>query len=207
MPKLVQTIIDVNDSIAQKTKSVNTYSMQNSEKDTQIKETDKKTTNQLDKIKNLSYNKDTENKEDRHGGKEETETGRNAEVQEIFRRYQRTTENVSRLVRRADHRRTGGVVRLSKGVVGKVQALAITYVPMRQADATTFYEKIGQAKQNNGHGAFVTQYDKSDYKNMLPLLGDNGNVACFIRSSIKSSDILKHPLPFLLLILFFQKSL
>lgn len=41
MPKLVQTIIDANDSIAQKTNSVNTYSMQNAEKDTQIKETEK----------------------------------------------------------------------------------------------------------------------------------------------------------------------
>ena len=168
-------------SIAQKTKSVNIYSMQNSEKDTQIKETDKKTTNQLDKIKNLSYNKDTENKEDRHGGKEETEAGRNAEVQEIFRRYQRTTENVSRLVRRADHRRTGVLGVLSKDVVDKIEALGRTYVPMRQADATTFYEKIGQAKQNNSHGAFVTQYDKSDYKNMLPLLGDNGNVGVAVK--------------------------
>ena len=71
-------------------------------------------------MKNLSYNKDTKNKEDRHGGKEETEAGRNAEVQEIFRRYQRTTENVSRLVRRADHRRTGGVVRLSNNVAPKL---------------------------------------------------------------------------------------
>lgn len=133
MPKLVQTIIDANDSIAQKTKSVNTYSMQNAEKDTQIKETDKKTTNQLDKMKNLSYNKDTKNKEDRHGGKEETETGRNAEVQEIFRRYQRTTENVSRLVRRADHRRTGLLGKfLSKEVIDKIQTLGRTYVPMRQ---------------------------------------------------------------------------
>ena len=35
LPKLVQTIIDANDSIAQKTKSVNTYSMQKSEKDVQ----------------------------------------------------------------------------------------------------------------------------------------------------------------------------
>ena len=181
LPKLVQTIIDANNSIAQKTNSVNTYSMQNSEKDTQIKETDKKTTNQLDKIKNLSYNKDTENKEDRHGGKEETEAGRNAEVQEIFRRYQRTTENVSRLVRRADHRRTGVLGVLSKDVVDKIEALGRTYVPMRQADATTFYEKIGQAKQNNSHGAFVTQYDKSDYKNMLPLLGDNGNVGVAVK--------------------------
>lgn len=181
LPKLVQTIIDANDSIAQKTKSVNTYSMQNAEKDTQIKETDKKTTNQLDKIKNLSYNKDTENEGDRHGGKEETEAGRNAEVQEIFRRYQRTTENVSRLVRRADHRRTGVLGVLSKDVVDKIEALGRTYVPMRQADATTFYEKIGQAKQNNSHGAFVTQYDKSDYKNMLPLLGDNGNVGVAVK--------------------------
>ena len=107
--------------------------MQNSGKDTQIKETDKKTTNQLDKIKNLSYNKDTENKGDRHGGKEETEAGRNAEVQEIFRRYQRTTENVSRLVRRADHRRTGLLGKfLSKEVIDKIQALGRTCVPMRQ---------------------------------------------------------------------------
>ena len=181
LPKLVQTIIDANDSIAQKTNSVNTYSMQNSEKDTQIKETDKKTTNQLDKIKNLSYNKDTENKGDRHGGKEETEAGRNAEVQGVSKGDRRLAYNVSGLVRRADHRRTGGVVRLSNNVAKKIQALGRTYVPMRQADATTFYEKIGQAKQNNSHGAFVTQYKKSDYKNMLPLLGDNGNVGVAVK--------------------------
>ena len=120
LPKLVQTIIDANDSIAQKTKSVNTYSMQNAEKDTQIKETDKKTTNQLDKIKNLSYNKDTENKEDRHGGKEETEAGRNAEVQGVSKGDRRLAYNVSGLVRRADHRRTGGVVRLSNNVAPKL---------------------------------------------------------------------------------------
>ncbi len=120
MPKLVQTIIDANDSIAQKMKSVNTYSMQNAEKDTQIKETDKKTTNQLDKIKNLSYNKDTENKEDRHGGKEETEAGRNAEVQGVSKGDRRLAYNVSGLVRRADHRRTGGVVRLSNNVAPKL---------------------------------------------------------------------------------------
>ena len=181
LPKLVQTIIDANDSIAQKTKSVNTYSMQNSKKDTQIKETDKKTTNQLDKIKNLSYNKDTENKGDRHGGKEETEAGRNAEVQGVSKGDRKLAYNVSGLVRRADHRRTGGVVRLSNNVAKKIQTLGRTYVPMRQADATTFYEKIGQAKQNNSHGAFVTQYKKSDYKNMLPLLGDNGNVGVAVK--------------------------
>lgn len=84
-------------------------------------------------MKNLSYNKDTKNKEDRHGGKEETETGRNAEVQGVSKGDRRLAYNVSGLVRRADHRRTGLLGKfLSKEVIDKIQALGRTCVPMRQ---------------------------------------------------------------------------
>ena len=71
-------------------------------------------------MKNLSYNKDTKNKEDRHGGKEETETGRNAEVQGVSKGDRKLAYKIPGLVRRADHRRTGGVVRLSNNVAPKL---------------------------------------------------------------------------------------
>lgn len=45
----------------------------------------------------------------------------------------------------------------------------IEYIPLKEASAEEFYQAIGQAKQSNAHGAFVTQHSVEDYQAMRQL--------------------------------------
>ena len=81
---------------------------------------------------------------------------------------------------------------------------SIPYSPLRIATAEEFYEAIGNAKQQNEHGAFVTRHTIEEYREMQLLMTTDGTAGIAIEkdSNIVSAfnggnirDVLKTLLP------------
>ena len=79
-------------------------------------------------------------------------------------------KTVPGMERRADYRGVG------LAVTEALQRRGITPVALAYTnDSDGFHQAIGRAKQNNMHGAFVTQHEVSEYANDALFLSEDGN--------------------------------
>lgn len=90
--------------------------------------------------------------------------------------------------RRADYRGVG------LAVTEALQKQGITPVPLAYtSDAEGFYQAIGKAKQNNMHGAFVTQHEVSEYANDALFLSADGNTGVAVTPDGDIVSVFKNP--------------
>lgn len=90
--------------------------------------------------------------------------------------------------RRADYRGVG------LDVAQSLQNQGITPVAMAYTgNADSFHQAIGRAKQNNDHGAFVTQHEVSEYANDALFLSQDGNVGVAVTPDGDIVSVFKNP--------------
>ena len=134
-------------------------------------------TNRLANKADTGYNINRGDTNEAENGSQ-TQAGGNAGVsgQTVTEPDSRMAQTVSGMDGRADYRGIGSPV---KDIIRQQGA---TPVDLRTAsDPSSFYAKIGEAKDNNPHGAFVTQHGIEDYANMRTFLNDDGTVGVAVK--------------------------
>ena len=90
--------------------------------------------------------------------------------------------------RREDHRELGTLVKDELTKRGK------DTVDLRtENDPSSFYAAIGEAKQKNKHGAFVTQHEVDEYANMRLFLDDTKGVGVAVTADGDIVSVFKNP--------------
>ncbi len=146
--------------------------------------------------KNIKYNIDKDAKKEynitRGGndGEQEITAGRNAGVsgQTFTSTDSRVEKRFSALDGRKNYRGIGSTL---KNILIKKGA---TPVELKQINsAESFYDAIAKAKINNSHGAFVTQYEVSDYQQNMLFLSEDNNVGVAVTPDGDIISVFKNP--------------
>lgn len=97
-------------------------------------------------------------------------------------------KTVPGMERRADYRGVG------LAVTEALQKRGITPVALAYTnDSDGFHQAIGRAKQNNMHGAFVTQHEVSEYANDALFLSEDGNTGVAVTPDGDIVSVFKNP--------------
>lgn len=97
-------------------------------------------------------------------------------------------KTVPGMERRADYRGVG------LAVTEALQRRGITPVALAYTnDSDGFHQAIGRAKQNNMHGAFVTQHEVSEYANDALFLSEDGNTGVAVTPDGDIVSVFKNP--------------
>lgn len=97
-------------------------------------------------------------------------------------------KTVPGMERRADYRGVG------LAVTEALQRSGITPVALAYTnDSDGFHQAIGRAKQNNMHGAFVTQHEVSEYASNALFLSEDGNTGVAVTPDGDIVSVFKNP--------------
>lgn len=97
-------------------------------------------------------------------------------------------QTVSGLERRADNRDLGELVKTELKKRGKDPVDLRT-----ESNPSSFYAAIGEAKQGNDHGAFVTQHEVDEYAGMQLFLDDTKGVGVAVTADGDIVSVFKNP--------------
>lgn len=97
-------------------------------------------------------------------------------------------KTVPGMERRADYRGVGLAVTEALQNRG-ITPVALSYT----SDADSFHQAISRAKQNNAHGAFVTQHEVSEYANDALFLSKDGNTGVAVTPDGDIVSVFKNP--------------
>ena len=161
-----------------------------------------KSLNGVDSVENVAYNTQVGGKENGTGlqeasgrtvpgnAGEESQTGTDGTVSGsvVADVYPRMAQEVSGVERRENYRILGTLVKDELTKRGKDPIDFRTDV-----DPSSFYAAIGEAKQENEHGAFVTQHEVEEYANMQLFLDDTKGVGVAVTSDGDIVSVFKNP--------------